>query len=578
MSDAQVSSSSARLFPLLRVRHWLAGPHARLLLVQPGFERPRPGSMFSPWSYAAMLAALLPQCSPPSSSHHEYWPSIPPNIDLDPSTKPDILIFSRKGPVRPCLALDAGLGLGEFLFTILFVVAALRPRRRNPGCIEPPSKCLPHHTSLWTPPRQHEAWSGLCNDLKCLLSRGPGFAQGWDLIEGFADKLLESAAAATPSDDTMDLWTSEIRDGGPRPVFYFGPCVSAGVSAVLHSPPLFELYAPLSAEGEWVLDVKTEVRRNSQSNLSPPAVQVVLCCINNASCGCRHGEPDSICLVCQNSRCQTSQLNIAAPALANWFQHRLAAGLQAQKPSFDGELVLRDAEYPGCMALHFHSGHRLNFRVVPTVRLASGGSEVYALADTFGGGWQMSLGVYEKRFLTSITRQLGPASCHVDCARIVSALFCGYKPPHKTLFPNKPTSATTLLSSSLSPAFAHLFIESLFLKTLHRTDVGSWSPHLLSDRVKDLLNEVSICLSNEGSLSFPWSDETIVEKACVPFMHRSLSSPLSGGWGKARREFEKLVGRLQMMVENYDETLKEMSAITKQSANPNNPPNRAPSS
>ena len=191
----------------------------------------------------------------------------------------------------------------------------------------------------------------------------------------------------------------------------------------------------------------------------------------------------------------------------------------------------------------------------------------------------MSLGVYETRFFTSITRQLGPASCHIDCARIVLALFCGCTkpPPYKTLSVNKPTSAPTSLSSSLSPSFCHLFIESLFLKTLHgtSTEPSFWSSHLLSDRVKDLVNEISICLRNEGSLSFPWGDETIVEKTVIPFMHQSLASPLLGGWREAWQEFEKLSGRLQMMVENYDGKLKESLAKTKQSAIP---PNRAPSS
>ncbi|XP_053168157.1 inositol 1,4,5-trisphosphate receptor-interacting protein isoform X2 [Hemicordylus capensis] len=344
---------------------------------------------------------------------------------------------------------------------------------------------------------------------RCLLTVTSDIARNRELVEGFADDLLEALRSVCNRDADMEVEES------------------IGVGSMYenwraHKPMACDFIVPFTPPEPYCFQLETW-----HSGVSvPPDKQgygmIKICRADENSTGCicdktKLGE-DLLCLLhskmsqpkpnnhVEDLLCYKDTRYLDADQVMTWFQVALTKAWNKISHKYEFNLTFNLLDSPGALKIKFRSGKTITFNLTPVVQYAD--SDVYFISHfpcsspadgpTSSIHWFLTFAVYEKRYIQFVAKTLPNNSCHLSCLQILSFLH------------GKQCSLTG--PSSLT----NYHLKTVMLHLLQTHPGPDWAPGYLGARLQDMLTFLEKSLQEKRLYHFFVGNRNLPEELGIP--------------------------------------------------------------
>ncbi|XP_015275601.1 PREDICTED: LOW QUALITY PROTEIN: inositol 1,4,5-trisphosphate receptor-interacting protein [Gekko japonicus] len=344
---------------------------------------------------------------------------------------------------------------------------------------------------------------------RCIQTVTSEIARNRELVEGFADDLLEALRSVCNRDADMEVEES------------------IGVGSMyenwrVQKPLACDFIVPFSPPEPYCFKFETWLSGESV----PPDKQgygmIKICRADENSTGCicdktKLGE-DLLCLLhskknqarhnnhMEDLLCYKDSQYLDGDQVMTWFQVALTKAWNKISHKYEFNLTFSLLDSPGALKIKFRSGKTIAFNLSPVVQFAD--SDVYfishfpcsGLADgsTSSIHWFLTFAVYEKRYIQFVSKILPVNSCHLSCLQILSFLH------GKQCSLTGPSSLTNY----------HLKTAMLHLLQTHPT--SNWASDFLEARLQDVLKFLEKSLQEKRLYHFFIGNRNLPEELGIP--------------------------------------------------------------
>ncbi|XP_026560525.1 inositol 1,4,5-trisphosphate receptor-interacting protein [Pseudonaja textilis] len=344
---------------------------------------------------------------------------------------------------------------------------------------------------------------------RCLQNVTNDIARNRELVEGFADDLLEALRSVCNRDTDMEVEES-IGVGSMYENWRTNKPFTCDFIVPFNPPEPYCFQFETWCSGESVLPDKG----------SYGMIKIIRSDESSSSCICdktKLGE-DLLCLL-HSKVSQTRQSNhmedllcfkdtqyLDSDQVMTWFQMALTKGWNKIAHKYEFSLIFNHLDTPGALKIKFRSGKSITFNLRPVVQYAD--SDVYfishfpfnSLAPSFTTNthWFLTFTVYEKRYIQFISKTLPANPCHLSCLQILSFLH------GKQCSLTEPSSLTNY----------HFKTVMLHLLQIHPS--SAWTSDCLEARLQDVLNFLEKSLQEKRLYHFFIGNRNLPQELGVP--------------------------------------------------------------
>lgn len=344
---------------------------------------------------------------------------------------------------------------------------------------------------------------------RCLQAVTSDIPRNRELVEGFADDLLEALRSVCNRDADMEVEES------------------IGIGSMYenwraHKPLACDFIVPFTPPEPYCFQLETWCSGESV----PPDKQgygmIKVCRADENSTGCicdktKLGE-DLLCLLhsklsqprpnhhVEDLLCCKGTRHLDADQVMTWFQFALTKAWNKISHKYEFNLTFNILNYPGALKIKFRSGKTITFNLTPVVQYPD--SDVYFISHFPGSSlaedptssihWFLTFAVYEKRYIQFVSKALPINSCHLSCLQILSFL---HEKQHSLTGPSSLTNY-------------HLKTVMLHLLQLH--PALDWTPGNLEARLQDMLTFLEKSLQEKRLYHFFIGNRYLPEELGVP--------------------------------------------------------------
>ncbi|XP_061492052.1 inositol 1,4,5-trisphosphate receptor-interacting protein isoform X2 [Rhineura floridana] len=344
---------------------------------------------------------------------------------------------------------------------------------------------------------------------RCLQTVTGDIARNRELVEGFADDLLEALRSVCNRDADMEVEES------------------IGIGSMYenwraHKPLACDFIVPFTPPEPYCFQLESWC----SGETVPPDKQgygmIQICRVDENSVGCicdktKLGE-DLLCLLhskmsqpSQNHHvedllCYKDTRYLDSDQVMTWFQVALTKAWNKISHKYEFNLTFNLLDAPGALKIKFRSGKTIAFNLTPVVQYAD--SDVYFISHfpcsspaeghTSTIHWFLTFAVYEKRYIQFISKTLPANSCHLSCLQILSFLHgkqCNL------------TGASSLTNYHLKTAMLHL---------LQTHPCSDWASAQLEARLQDMLKFLEKSLQEKRLYHFFIGNRNLPEELGIP--------------------------------------------------------------
>ncbi|XP_066477921.1 inositol 1,4,5-trisphosphate receptor-interacting protein isoform X1 [Tiliqua scincoides] len=383
---------------------------------------------------------------------------------------------------------------------------------------------------------------------RCLQTVTSDIPRNRELVEGFADDLLEALRSVCNRDADMEVEES------------------IGIGSMYenwraHKPLACDFIVPFTPPEPYCFQLETWCSGESV----PPDKQgygmIKICRADENSTGCicdktKLGE-DLLCLLhskmsqpqpshhMEDLLCYKGTRYLDADQVMTWFQFALTKAWNKISHKYEFNLTFNILDYPGALKIKFRSGKTITFNLTPVVQYLD--SDVYfishfpcsSLAEdpTSSIHWFLTFAVYEKRYIQFVSKALPSNSCHLSCLQVLSFLH------EKQCSLTGPSSLTNY----------HLKTVMLHLLQVHPG--LDWAPGNLGARLQDMLKFLEKSLQEKKLYHFFIGNRYLPEELGVPLGFQ-MAEPLN-----LFRPFVLQRSAYRATMDMFHEMLKNTSAL-----------------
>ncbi|KAM3834258.1 inositol 1,4,5-trisphosphate receptor-interacting protein [Vipera latastei] len=344
---------------------------------------------------------------------------------------------------------------------------------------------------------------------RCLQNVTSDIARNRELVEGFADDLLEALRSMCNRDTDMEVEES-IGVGSMYENWRTNKPFTCDFIVPFNPPEPYCFQFETWCSGESILPEKE----------SYGMIKITRTDDNSSSCICdktKLGE-DLLCLL--HSKVSQSRQNnhvedllcfkdtqyLDSDQVMTWFQMALTRGWNKIAHKYEFSLIFNHLDTPGALKIKFRSGKTITFNLRPVVQYAD--SDVYfishfpfnslAQSSTSNTHWFLTFTVYEKRYIQFISKTLPANPCHLSCLQILSFLH------GKQCSLTEPSSLTNY----------HFKTIMLHLLQIHPS--SAWASDCLEARLQDALNYLEKSLQEKRLYHFFIGNRNLPQELGVP--------------------------------------------------------------
>ncbi|XP_003218565.1 inositol 1,4,5-trisphosphate receptor-interacting protein [Anolis carolinensis] len=344
---------------------------------------------------------------------------------------------------------------------------------------------------------------------RCLQTVTSDIARNRELVEGFADDLLEALRSVCNRDADMEVEES------------------IGIGSMYenwraHKPLACDFIVPFTPPAPYCFQFETWCSGESVAPDKQGCGMIKISWADEDSTGCicdktKLGE-DLLCLLHskmnplkQNNHvedllCYKDTRYLDANQVMTWFQVALTKAWNKISHKYEFSLTFNHIDVPGALKIKFKSGKTIVFNLTPVVQYAD--SDVYFISQfqssnvseepTSSIHWFLTFAVCEKRYIQFVSKTLPANSCHLSCLQILSFLH------GKQCSLTGPSGLTNY----------HLKTVMLHLLQIHpRMD---WAPGFLDARLKDMLKYLEKSLQEKRLYHFFIGNKNLPEELGIP--------------------------------------------------------------
>ncbi|XP_060624332.2 inositol 1,4,5-trisphosphate receptor-interacting protein [Anolis sagrei] len=343
---------------------------------------------------------------------------------------------------------------------------------------------------------------------RCLQTVTSDIARNRELVEGFADDLLEALRSVCNRDADMEVEES------------------IGIGSMYenwraHKPLACDFIVPFTPPAPYCFQYETWC---SEETVAPDKqgcgmIKISWADENSTGCICdktKLGE-DLLCLLHskinllkQNNHvedllCYKDTRYLDANQVMAWFQVALTKAWNKISHKYEFNLTFNHMDVPGALKIRFRSGKTIVFNLSPVVQYAD--SDVYFISQfqsdnieepTSSIHWFLTFAVCEKRYIQFVSKTLPANSCHLSCLQILSFLH------GKQCSLTGPSGLTNY----------HLKTVMLHLLQIHPR--MNWASEFLNDRLQDMLKYLEKSLQEKRLYHFFIGNKNLPEELGIP--------------------------------------------------------------
>lgn len=315
---------------------------------------------------------------------------------------------------------------------------------------------------------------------RCLQNVTSDIARNRELVEGFADDLLEALRSVCNRDADMEVEES------------------IGVGSMYenwraHKPLSCDFIVPFTPPEPYCFQLETWLSGKSVPPDKEGYGMIKVCRSDETATGCicdktKLGE-DLLCLIhskmsqslntnqVEDLLCNKDTRYLDADQVMTWFQVALTKAWNKISHKYEFNLTFNLLDFPGALKIKFRSGKTIAFNLTPVVQYAD--SDVYfishfpysspAEASPSTTHWFLTFTVYEKRYIQFVSKGLPINSCHLNCLQILSFLH------EKQCSLTGPSSLT------------NYHLKTVMLHLLQAHPSSDWASEHLEERLQDML-------------------------------------------------------------------------------------------
>ncbi|XP_062988686.1 inositol 1,4,5-trisphosphate receptor-interacting protein [Elgaria multicarinata webbii] len=383
---------------------------------------------------------------------------------------------------------------------------------------------------------------------KCLQTVTSDIARNRELVEGFADDLLEALRSVCNRDADMEVEES------------------IGVGSMYenwraHKPLTCDFIVPFTPPEPYSFQFETWCSGESV----PPdkqgygMIKIGRADENSTGCICdktKLGE-DLLCLLHskmsqprQNNQmedllCYKDTRYLDSDQVMTWFQVALTKAWNKISHKYEFNLTFNLLDAPGALKIKFRSGKTIAFNLTPVVQYAD--SDVYlishfpcsSLSESPTGSihWFLTFAVYEKRFIQFVSKTLPANSCHLSCLQILAFLH------------GKQCSLTGV------SGLTNYHLKTVMLHLLQTHPGADWACGYLEARLQDMLKFLEKSLQEKRLYHFFIGNKNLPEELGIPVEFQKVE-PLN-----LFRPFVLQRSAYRKTMDMFHEMLKNTSAL-----------------
>lgn len=344
---------------------------------------------------------------------------------------------------------------------------------------------------------------------RCIQSVTSEIARNRELVEGFADDLLEALRSVCNRDADMEVEES------------------IGVGSMyenwrVQKPLACDFIVPFSPPEPYGFKLETWLSGESVLPDKQGYGMIKICRADENSTGCicdktKLGE-DLLCLLhskmnqarhnnhVEDLLCYKDSRYLDGDQVMTWFQVALTKAWNKISHKYEFNLTFNLLDSPGALKLKFRSGKTIAFNLTPVVQFVD--SDVYFIShfpcsglaegSTSSIHWFLTFAVYEKRYIQFVSKLLPANSCHLNCLQILSFLH------------GKQCSLTG--TSSLT----NYHLKTVMLHLLQTHPSSNWAPDFLEVRLQDVLKFLEKSLQEKRLYHFFIGNRNLPEELGIP--------------------------------------------------------------
>lgn len=344
---------------------------------------------------------------------------------------------------------------------------------------------------------------------RCIQSVTSEIARNRELVEGFADDLLEALRSVCNRDADMEVEES------------------IGVGSMyenwrVQKPLACDFIVPFSPPEPYGFKLETWLSGESVLPDKQGYGMIKICRADENSTGCicdktKLGE-DLLCLLhskmnqarhnnhVEDLLCYKDSRYLDGDQVMTWFQVALTKAWNKISHKYEFNLTFNLLDSPGALKLKFRSGKTIAFNLTPVVQFVD--YDVYFIShfpcsglaegSTSSIHWFLTFAVYEKRYIQFVSKLLPANSCHLNCLQILSFLH------------GKQCSLTG--TSSLT----NYHLKTVMLHLLQTHPSSNWAPDFLEVRLQDVLKFLEKSLQEKRLYHFFIGNRNLPEELGIP--------------------------------------------------------------
>ncbi|XP_050814082.1 inositol 1,4,5-trisphosphate receptor-interacting protein isoform X1 [Gopherus flavomarginatus] len=383
---------------------------------------------------------------------------------------------------------------------------------------------------------------------RCILGATGDMARKRELVEGFADDLLEALRSVCNRDADMEVEES------------------IGVGSMyenwrVHKPLVCDLIVPFRPPEPYCFRSQTWCSRESVRPDKQGYGTIKVCRADEDAAGCICGKTkwgeDMLCLLHSQTNqtkpsgemedllCFKNTQYLDADQVMKWFQIAITKSWNKISHKYEFDLSFNLLDSPGALKIKFRSGKSIAFNLTPVVQCED--SDAYFISHFPRSGlmadpasstdWFVTFAVYERRFIHSISKKLPANACHLSCLQIISFLH------------GKQCSLTG--PSSLT----NYHLKTVMLHLLQARPYQDWASENLEARLQDMLKFLEKSLQEKKLCHFFIGNRKVPEVLNFPVAFQK-AEPLN-----LFRPFVLHRDAYRKTVDTFHEMLRNTSAL-----------------
>ncbi|XP_042313643.1 inositol 1,4,5-trisphosphate receptor-interacting protein [Sceloporus undulatus] len=379
---------------------------------------------------------------------------------------------------------------------------------------------------------------------RCLQTVTNDIARNRELVEGFADDLLEALRSVCNRDADMEVEES------------------IGIGSMyenwrVHKPLTCDFIVPFTPPAPYSFQFETWCSGESVplDKQGCGMIKIIWADENSTGCICdktKLGE-DLLCLLhskmnplrqnnyMEDLLCYKDTRYLDSNQVMTWIQVALTKAWNKISHKYEFNLTFNHLDVPGALKIKFRSGKIIAFNLTPVVQYAD--SDVYFISHFPNNGvseeptcsiqWFLTFSVCEKRYIQFVSKTLPANSCHLSCLQILSFLH------------GKQCSLTG--PSSLT----NYHLKTVMLHMLETHPSSDWASGFLEARLQDMFKFLEKSLQEKRLYHFFIGNKKLPEELGIPVeLQRAEPLNLFRPFVLQRSAYRKTMDMFQEMLKN----------------------------